>query len=35
MPERPLRDLVDAMIVYDDMARQIWRRFMSQFQTRQ
>jgi len=35
MPERPLRGLVDTMIVYDDMARQIWRRFMSQFQTRQ
>jgi|SRR5271166_167926 len=35
MPERPLRDLVETMIAYDDMARQIWRRFMSQFEAQQ
>jgi phenylacetic acid degradation operon negative regulatory protein len=34
MPEQPLRDLVRTMITYDDMARQIWRRFMSQFEAR-
>jgi phenylacetic acid degradation operon negative regulatory protein len=34
MPERPLRKLVRTMTVYDAMARQIWRRFMSQFEPR-
>ncbi len=34
MPERPLRDLVRTMTTYDSMARQIWRRFMSQFEVR-
>ncbi|MGO9607984.1 MAG: hypothetical protein ACLQAT_32045 [Candidatus Binataceae bacterium] len=31
MPQRPLRTMVQAMIEYDTMARQIWRRFMRQF----
>jgi phenylacetic acid degradation operon negative regulatory protein len=34
MPERPLRELVRTMTTYDAMARQIWRRFMSQFEVR-
>jgi phenylacetic acid degradation operon negative regulatory protein len=34
MPERPLRELVRTMTAYDAMARQIWRRFMSQFEAR-
>jgi phenylacetic acid degradation operon negative regulatory protein len=34
MPERPLRELVRTMTLYDAMARQIWRRFMSQFEVR-
>lgn len=34
MPERPLRKLVRTMTVYDVVARQIWRRFMSQFEPR-
>lgn len=28
MPEQPLRQLVQEMMAYDNMARQIWRRFM-------
>lgn len=34
MPGRSLRKLVRTMTVYDAMARQIWRRFMSQFEAR-
>jgi phenylacetic acid degradation operon negative regulatory protein len=34
MPDRPLNELVEAMLAYDHMARQIWRRFMRQFENR-
>ncbi|HUA35260.1 MAG TPA: hypothetical protein VMA09_16750 [Candidatus Binataceae bacterium] len=35
MPAEPLRRLVQDMIKYDDMARQIWRRFMHEVEGRQ
>lgn len=34
MPEEPLRELVHTMMTYDDMARQIWRRFMREIESR-
>jgi phenylacetic acid degradation operon negative regulatory protein len=34
MPQQPLRTMVHTMLVYDDKARAIWRRFMSQFDHR-
>jgi len=34
MPQRPLRTMVETMIDYDQAARQIWRRFMAQFEPR-
>ncbi len=35
MPAEPLRRLVHDMITYDDTARQIWRRFMREVESRQ
>jgi len=34
IPQRPLRTMVQTMLEYDDMARDLWRRFMSQFEAR-
>jgi phenylacetic acid degradation operon negative regulatory protein len=34
MPQRPLRTMVQTMLEYDDMARDLWRRFMRQFEAR-
>ena len=34
MPQRPLHTMVQTMMAYDDMAREMWRRFMRQFETR-
>ena len=31
IPQQPLRTMVQEMIVYNEMARQLWRRFMHQF----
>lgn len=34
MPQRPLHDLVRAMIGYDEIGREIWRRFMREIESR-
>ena len=34
MPQRPLQTMVQTMMAYDDMARDLWRRFMRQFEPR-
>ncbi|MFZ1889641.1 MAG: hypothetical protein WAU33_16595 [Candidatus Binataceae bacterium] len=34
MPQRPLRELVRAMIAYDEIGREIWRRFMREIESR-
>ena len=34
MPQRPLHAMVQTMMAYDDMAREMWRRFMRQFEQR-
>ena len=34
MPQRPLRELVRAMIGYDEIGREIWRRFMREIESR-
>ncbi|HTR62311.1 MAG TPA: hypothetical protein VMH37_11455 [Candidatus Binataceae bacterium] len=34
MPQRPLHTMVQTMMAYDDMAREMWRRFMRQFEQR-
>jgi len=34
MPQRPLHTMVQTMMTYDDMAREMWRRFMRQFEQR-
>ena len=34
MPQRPLHTMVQTMMTYDDVAREMWRRFMRQFEQR-
>lgn len=34
MPQRPLRELVRAMVAYDEIGREIWRRFMRDIESR-
>ena len=34
IPQRPLHTMVQTMMAYDDMAREMWRRFMRQFEQR-
>ena len=34
MSQRPLRELVRAMIAYDEIGREIWRRFMREIESR-
>ncbi len=33
MAQRPLRTMVETMVAYDELGRQIWRRFMRQFES--
>ena len=34
IPQEPLHKMIRTMITYDEMARQIWRRFMHQFDSK-